>query len=97
MAPPTPPESVPIPITTPLPPTTHTVSVPADSSVWSRITTWVSENKAVVYTIAGVAVVVTTAGAVYYIRNSSVSPCASNLANLFAADIWLWKGMVLDP
>ncbi|KAM7184287.1 mitochondrial outer membrane 72K protein [Naviculisporaceae sp. PSN 640] len=73
MAPPTPPSSVPIPITTPLPPTTNTVAVPADSSVWSRITTWVSENKAVVYTIAGVAVVVTTAGAVYYVRNSSES------------------------
>ncbi|KAH8893296.1 import receptor [Thozetella sp. PMI_491] len=47
------------------------VTVPADSSLWDRISTWVSENKAVVYTIAGVAVVVTTAGAVYYISSSS--------------------------
>lgn len=47
--------------------------LPSDPSVWDRISSWVSENKAVVYTIAGVAVVVTTAGAVYYIRNSSVS------------------------
>ncbi|KAK3359077.1 mitochondrial outer membrane 72K protein [Lasiosphaeria hispida] len=51
-------------------PQATTVSVPANSSVWDRVSTWVSENKAVVYTIAGVAVVVTGAGAVYYIRNS---------------------------
>lgn len=46
------------------------LTVPADSSVWDRISTWVSENKAVVYTIAGVAVVVTGAGAVYYVQSS---------------------------
>ncbi len=38
----------------------------ASSSVWDRITTWASENKAVVYTIAGVTVVATAAGAYYY-------------------------------
>jgi import receptor subunit TOM70 len=43
--------------------------IPADSSLWDRVSTWVSEHKAVVYTIAGVAVVITGAGAVYYIRN----------------------------
>lgn len=32
---------------------------------------WVSENKALVYTIAGVAVVVTSAGVVYYLSDSS--------------------------
>lgn len=47
---------------------TTPVTVPADSSLWDRLSNWVSDNKAVVYTIAGVAVVVTTAGAVYYIR-----------------------------
>ena len=36
------------------------------SSLWDRITTWASENKAVAYTIAGTVVVVTGAGAVYY-------------------------------
>lgn len=40
------------------------------SSVWDRITTWASENKAVVYTIAGVAVVVTGAGVAYYLTDS---------------------------
>ncbi|KAJ4302321.1 TOM (translocase of outer membrane) complex component [Collariella sp. IMI 366227] len=49
---------------------TPSAPLPADSSLWDRISTWVSEHKAVVYTIAGVAVVVTTAGAVYYVRSS---------------------------
>ncbi|KAB5525731.1 hypothetical protein GE09DRAFT_1152413 [Coniochaeta sp. 2T2.1] len=65
MAPTIPPPSVPLPLGQPR------VAVPADSSLWDRVSTWVSENKAVVYTIAGVAVVVTTAGAVYYIKNNS--------------------------
>jgi import receptor subunit TOM70 len=43
----------------------------SSASVWDRITNWVSENKAVVYTIAGVAVVVTGAGVVYYLNDSS--------------------------
>ncbi|KAL2023781.1 hypothetical protein VTK56DRAFT_1048 [Thermocarpiscus australiensis] len=49
---------------------TPSTPVPADSSLWDRISTWVSEHKAVVYTIAGVAIVITGAGAVYYIRSS---------------------------
>ena len=40
------------------------------SSLWDRITTWASENKAIVYTIAGTAVVITGAGAVYYFSDS---------------------------
>jgi import receptor subunit TOM70 len=48
-------------------------SLPASSStsVWDRISRWVSENKALVYTVAGVAVVVTSAGVVYYLSESS--------------------------
>lgn len=38
--------------------------------LWDRISLWASENKAVVYTIAGVAVVVSGAGAVYYFSDS---------------------------
>ena len=41
--------------------------------LWDRITTWASENKAVVYTIAGVAVVVSGAGAIYYLSDSRKS------------------------
>lgn len=40
------------------------------STVWDRISSWASENKAVVYTIAGVAVVVTGAGVAYYLIDS---------------------------
>ncbi|KJZ78638.1 Mitochondrial import receptor subunit tom-70 [Hirsutella minnesotensis 3608] len=47
------------------------IPVDATSSTWDRITSWVSENKAVVYTIAGVAVVVTGAGVVYYLNSES--------------------------
>ena len=47
-------------------------SIPQSSSpsFWDRLSTWASENKAVVYTIAGVAVVVTGAGVVYYLSDS---------------------------
>ncbi|KAL3476849.1 hypothetical protein BJX99DRAFT_257972 [Aspergillus californicus] len=49
-----------------------TASLPSSSSssVWDRISKWVSENKALVYTVAGVAVVVTSAGVVYYLSDS---------------------------
>lgn len=49
------------------------VPVDASSSAWGRITSWVSENKAAVYTIAGVAVVVTGAGVVYYLNSDAGS------------------------
>ncbi|KAJ5647913.1 Mitochondrial outer membrane translocase complexsubunit Tom70 [Penicillium lividum] len=64
----------------PLPTPTPTQNVVLDtaylppagsSSVWDRVSKWVSENKALVYTIAGVAVVVTSAGVVYYLSDSS--------------------------
>lgn len=49
-----------------------TSSLPSSSSasVWDRISKWAAENKALVYTIAGVAVVVTSAGVVYYLTDS---------------------------
>ncbi|KAJ9244576.1 hypothetical protein DTO169E5_1794 [Paecilomyces variotii] len=55
---------------------TSSLSSSSSASVWDRISTWVSENKAVVYTIAGVAVVVTSAGVVYYLSDSSTKPAA---------------------
>ena len=36
-------------------------------SFWDRASTWVSENKAIVYTVGAVAVVITGAGVVYYL------------------------------
>ena len=37
---------------------------------WDRLSTWASENKTVVYTIAGFAVVVSGAGVAYYLSDS---------------------------
>ena len=45
--------------------------------LWDRLSTWASENKAVVYTIAGVAVVVSGAGVVYYLSKSRRGPTES--------------------
>lgn len=42
----------------------------SNSSIWDRVSTWVSENKAVAYTIAGTVVVITGAGVVYYLSDS---------------------------
>lgn len=61
------------PPTTPTPtiiPVSVASSTSQSSSVWDRITTWASDNKAVVYTVAGVAVVVTGAGVAYYLTES---------------------------
>jgi import receptor subunit TOM70 len=44
----------------------------SSSSLWDRISTWASENKAVVYTIAGVTLVVTAAG-IYYVNSSQAA------------------------
>lgn len=43
----------------------------ANPSLWDRVSTWVSENKAVAYTIAGTVVVVTAGGVVYYLSDSN--------------------------
>jgi hypothetical protein len=42
------------------------LSQDASASIWDRISSWVAEHKAVVYTIAGVTVVATAAGVYYY-------------------------------
>ncbi|RAO73287.1 uncharacterized protein BHQ10_009299 [Talaromyces amestolkiae] len=52
---------------------TASLSPSTSSSIWDRISNWVSENKAVVYTVAGIAVVV-TGGTVYYLSTSSNKP-----------------------
>jgi hypothetical protein len=55
----------------PMPPG-RPIAVPVESSTWDRITNWASENKAIVYTIAGVTLVATGAGVVYYLNSDSV-------------------------
>ena len=67
------------PQSTPSPPTSlHSGSGP--SSFIDRLSQWASENRAVVYTVAGVAVVVTGAG-VYYYANSSKSSSSESPAD----------------
>ena len=80
----------------PLPsmPAGRTTAIPIDSSsgVWDRVSTWVSENKAVVYTIAGVAVVVTGAGVVYYLNDAV---CVTIFGALVAIvmESWPWRSI----
>ncbi|KAJ5155982.1 Mitochondrial outer membrane translocase complex subunit Tom70 [Penicillium capsulatum] len=52
----------------------------SSSSVWDRVSQWASENKALVYTIAGVSVVVTSVGVVYYLSDSNKSGASSSSA-----------------
>ena len=47
-------------------------------SLWNRVSDWASDHKPVVYTIAGVAVVATAAGLVYYLRDPSLSHDSTN-------------------
>ncbi|KAI9900310.1 hypothetical protein N3K66_004572 [Trichothecium roseum] len=47
------------------------IPVEPSSGLWDRVSSWASENKTAVYTIAGVAVVITGAGAVYYLKSDS--------------------------
>jgi len=47
-----------------------TIPIASSQSLWDKITTWASEHKVVVYTVAGVAVVATAAGVVYFVNNA---------------------------
>jgi len=75
----------------PASPAGSTMAVPADASLWDRIGTWVENHKAVVYTVAGVTVLVTGAGAVYYLTKSNVSkPIRTNRTSRSIALITWW-------
>ena len=39
------------------------------SSLWDRISTWASEHKGVVYTVAGLTLVVSAGGVIYYLSD----------------------------
>lgn len=41
---------------------------PGSSTLWDRISTWASEHKGVVYTVAGLTLVVGAGGAIYYLN-----------------------------
>lgn len=70
------------------------------SSLWDRISNWASENKAVVYTIAGVAIVVTGAGVAYYLTDSvclieGVEMGGHELTANFAENYCRWSGRAI--
>lgn len=63
------------PTTAPLPnaPGAFPVGIPAEAgtnSLWARVSNWASDNKGVVYTLAGITLVVGAGGAVYYFSNA---------------------------
>lgn len=56
------------------------------TTVWDRVSNWAAEHKAVVYTVAGVTLVVTAGGLVYYLnqndtRGSAPSPGSSTTSS----------------
>jgi import receptor subunit TOM70 len=58
----------------PLGPGPFPVEIPVEqgtSGLWDRLTNWAAENKGVVYTIAGVTLVVGAGGAIYYMSSDS--------------------------
>lgn len=66
----------PVPLTSPNTALDTSSFSPPTSSLplWDRISSWASKNKVAIYTIAGVAVVISGAGVVYYLsdtRNSA--------------------------
>ncbi|OLN85578.1 Mitochondrial import receptor subunit tom70 [Colletotrichum chlorophyti] len=63
--------SNPLPSVPPLASPPTVIPVDSSSGLWDRITSWASENKAVVYTAAGVAVVATGAGVIYFLNSDS--------------------------
>lgn len=50
------------------------ISEPASSSLFDRVSSWASENRTTAYTIAGAVVIVSGAGIVYYLSSSSRFP-----------------------
>jgi import receptor subunit TOM70 len=68
----------------PLGPGPFPVEIPVEqgsSSLWDRLTTWASENKGVVYTIAGVTLVVGAGGAIYYMSSDSRQDASATAGN----------------
>lgn len=50
-----------------------TIAAPPSDSVWSSLTNWVADHKAVAYTVGAVVIVVTGAGAVYYFNSAKAT------------------------
>ncbi|KAE9976406.1 TOM (translocase of outer membrane) complex component [Venturia inaequalis] len=61
----------PRPVQLPVQLDTSNLGTAGSSSLWDRISSWASENKGVVYTLAGITLVVTVGGVVYYVNDSN--------------------------
>jgi import receptor subunit TOM70 len=60
------------------------VEIPVEqgtSSLWDRLSSWAAENKGVVYTIAGVTLVVGAGGAIYYLSSDSRQDASTTASN----------------
>jgi len=73
------PVNTPVPQGIPSPPPVR-IAVDTNNSLWDRLSNWASENKGVVYTIAGITLVVGAGGAVYYFSNDSRDSAADTAA-----------------
>jgi import receptor subunit TOM70 len=51
------------------------------SSLWDRLSGWAADNKGVVYTIAGVTLVVGAGGAIYYLSSDSRQDASASASN----------------
>jgi import receptor subunit TOM70 len=67
-------QSLPVPPPQPILLEPSAISDSATSSLWDRLSSWAADNKAVVYTIAGVTVAITAAGVIYYLNDSTQPP-----------------------
>lgn len=68
----------------PLGPGPFPVEIPIEqgtSSLWDRLSSWAAENKGVVYTIAGVTLVVGAGGAIYYLSSDSRQDGSATASN----------------
>jgi mitochondrial import receptor subunit TOM70 len=57
------------------------ISAAGTPGLWERITTWASEHKAIVYTVAGVTLLVTAGGVIYYVNDSSKAAKTSDASS----------------
>ena len=56
------------------------IGIPENEGFWSRLSNWASEHKGVVYTIAGVTLVVGAGGAIYYFNSGDSDASAPGTA-----------------
>ncbi|KAK2029329.1 import receptor [Colletotrichum zoysiae] len=72
--------SNPLPSVPPMASPPTVIPVDSSSGLWERITTWAADNKAIVYTAAGVAVVATGAGVIYFLNSDSKNDSTPKLS-----------------